>query len=1058
VFEQAYIRFMDLKKAEAQAREAKIEVALERVRARAMAMHQTDELTDVLCVLFDQFDFLGINPVLTHLTLMDEENETFSLRITTTAENRIVAEQFIDINAVDAWKDSFANWKKSEPNAIDCIDYPPEALPMVWEVLGEVMDALPKGHKIYPKDFPDGLYTTQGHFKFGYIGFNHKRRATDEEKSIVVRFAKEFGRTYQRFLDLQKAEAQAREAQIEAALERVRSKSMAMHKSDELLDVITVVSEQLIALDFKFSHVSFANNNIDEKYKFWSSAKGKTQPMRFSVPFLNLTVFNNIRKAQKKSASFLTDIITKEEHNNWHNHLLKHGGSAVFSKTDNAYIMSKGMARSIAINPNIMLILANYASIPYSDAENKIIERFGQVFEQSYTRFLDLQRAEKQTREAQIENALEKVRSRSLAMHQSEELWDVINEIFGQLEVLKIQTDSCFINIYQDENPGDLKCYIAAGGQTYKHLSYLPYSDIKIFNKLIEARKNEERFYSIIMDKEEKELWWKHFFAKATNIKVPTKRKNYIAKTTGLTTSVVLGEYASIHMLKYVASPYLEEENQILRRFGNAFDQVYTRFLDLQKAEAQARESLIEASLERVRSRTLAMQNSEELAQTSVVVFQQLLELGIAPNRLFIGIIKDQDKKIDAWATTEDGSKLAKHFTLEAAKNKSIKKMFDGWKRKKKSLVIDMKGNELQDYFQYLNKDMDIPFIHGLKQKRRVQTIAYFSGGLIGMAAPEEQPEETIKLLERFAAVFNLTYTRFNDLKVSEAQTKKAEEDLIKLQAAKKSAEDALSELQTTQTQLIQSEKMASLGELTAGIAHEIQNPLNFVNNFSEVSKELLEEMLEEIENGDMEEVRAIMDDVIQNLEKINHHGKRADGIVKGMLQHSRSSTGKKEPTNINVIADEYLRLAYHGLRAKDKSFNATLVTDFDDTIGNINVLPQDIGRVILNLLTNAFYVVNEKSSFAKTSEDKYEPTVSLTTKKKGNLVSISVKDNGNGIPKHVLEKIFQPFFTTKPTGQGTGLGLSMSYDIVTKGHGGELKVSTEQNKGTEFIIILPVN
>jgi signal transduction histidine kinase len=286
------------------------------------------------------------------------------------------------------------------------------------------------------------------------------------------------------------------------------------------------------------------------------------------------------------------------------------------------------------------------------------------------------------------------------------------------------------------------------------------------------------------------------------------------------------------------------------------------------------------------------------------------------------------------------------------------------------------------------------------------------------------------------------------------------EETIEELEQKRKAIEDtndalqkSLDELKATQAQLIQSEKMASLGELTAGIAHEIQNPLNFVNNFSEVSKELLEEMLEEIQNGDMEEVNAIAQDVIQNLEKINHHGKRADGIVKGMLQHSRSSTGTKEPTNINVLADEYLRLAYHGLRAKDKSFNATLVTDLDESIGNINIIPQDIGRVVLNLLTNAFYVVNEKK---QSNIDGYEPTVSLTTKKNKNRVTISVKDNGNGIPKHALEKIFQPFFTTKPTGQGTGLGLSMSYDIVTKGHGGELKVETKEGEGTTFIIELP--
>jgi len=449
----------------------------------------------------------------------------------------------------------------------------------------------------------------------------------------------------------------------------------------------------------------------------------------------------------------------------------------------------------------------------------------------------------------------------------------------------------------------------------------------------------------------------------------------------------------------------------------------------------------------------MAMQKSEELAETSLVVFKQLLELGISPNRLFIGIIKDNASALEAWATNEDGSKIEQHFKLYTSKNKSIKKMVAGWKQQKKSTIIDMKGKELQAYFHYLNTVMHIPFINGLKQKRRVQSVAYFSGGLIGMAASEEQPKETIELLERFAAVFNLTYTRFNDLKIAEANTEKAEQDLIKLQAAKKSAEDALSELQTTQTQLIQSEKMASLGELTAGIAHEIQNPLNFVNNFSEVSKELLDEMLEEIEAGDMEEVRAIMADVVQNLDKINHHGKRADGIVKGMLQHSRASGDKKEATDINALADEYLRLAYHGLRAKDKSFNAQLITDFDERIITVDVIPQDLGRVVLNLLTNAFYVVHEKK---KSGLENYEPTVSISTKKIKDKLEIKVTDNGNGIPTAIMEKIFQPFFTTKPTGQGTGLGLSMSYDIVTKGHGGELKVETKKGEGTTFTIELP--
>jgi len=272
-------------------------------------------------------------------------------------------------------------------------------------------------------------------------------------------------------------------------------------------------------------------------------------------------------------------------------------------------------------------------------------------------------------------------------------------------------------------------------------------------------------------------------------------------------------------------------------------------------------------------------------------------------------------------------------------------------------------------------------------------------------------------------------------------------------QRTNKVLETTLTNLKNTQSQLIQSEKMASLGELTAGIAHEIQNPLNFVNNFSEVSNELIDEMKTELVNNNKEEALVIADDIKQNLEKINHHGKRADGIVKGMLQHSRSSSGQKEPTDINALTDEYLRLAYHGLKAKDDSFNATMRKNFDQSIGNINIVQQDIGRVVLNLINNAFYAVDEKK---KLNSNGYEPTVSVSTKKSNGKVEINVKDNGSGIPQKVLDKIFQPFFTTKPTGQGTGLGLSLSYDIV-KAHGGELKVESKEGEGSKFSIQLPV-
>ncbi|MBS1576628.1 MAG: GHKL domain-containing protein, partial [Bacteroidetes bacterium] len=276
----------------------------------------------------------------------------------------------------------------------------------------------------------------------------------------------------------------------------------------------------------------------------------------------------------------------------------------------------------------------------------------------------------------------------------------------------------------------------------------------------------------------------------------------------------------------------------------------------------------------------------------------------------------------------------------------------------------------------------------------------------------------------------------------------------IKVNHRTKQLQESIENLKLTQTQLVQSEKMASLGELTAGIAHEIQNPLNFVNNFSEINKELLAEMNEEITKGNYDEAKAIAKNLTDNEEKIIFHGKRADSIVKGMLQHSRNTAGVKEPTDINALCDEYLRLAYHGLRAKDKTFNAELKTGFDTTLPKVNVISQDMGRVILNLISNAFYAVNEKK---KTADGNYQPTVSVQTKKANDKVEITVTDNGNGIPQNIIDKIFQPFFTTKPTGQGTGLGLSLAYDII-KAHGGDTKVETKEGEGSTFIIQLPVS
>jgi two-component system, NtrC family, sensor kinase len=364
-------------------------------------------------------------------------------------------------------------------------------------------------------------------------------------------------------------------------------------------------------------------------------------------------------------------------------------------------------------------------------------------------------------------------------------------------------------------------------------------------------------------------------------------------------------------------------------------------------------------------------------------------------------------------------------------------------------------NGQLDSAYKYLRLSVTIKdSLYNTDKVRQFQTLGFNESSrrqqLEQQSREEKQQYETkIKMYGLISIITGFIVLAF----VLYRNNKHKQKANVLLQTQKQEIENTLGELKTTQKQLIQSEKMASLGELTAGIAHEIQNPLNFVNNFSEVNSELIGEMKEELNKGHIEEAKSIAENIDENEQKIIFHGKRADSIVKGMLQHSRSSSAVKEPTDINALADEYLRLAYHGLRAKDKSFNATMKTDFDETIGNINIIPQDIGRVILNLITNAFYVVDEKK---KTGIENYEPTVSVSTKKINSKVEIKVADNGNGIPQKVQDKIFQPFFTTKPTGQGTGLGLSLSYDIE-KAHGGELKVVTKEGEGSTFIIQLPI-
>jgi signal transduction histidine kinase len=456
------------------------------------------------------------------------------------------------------------------------------------------------------------------------------------------------------------------------------------------------------------------------------------------------------------------------------------------------------------------------------------------------------------------------------------------------------------------------------------------------------------------------------------------------------------------------------------------------------------------------------MQQPEELTEVAQVMRYEMGLLGVEElETSSIYIHEEHSDQAECWYAIKDirmpDKKLvADHFVLNLHDTWVGRQMFDFYQSADKQISIPMQGANRKEWINYCSKRSKLlDGFYGDVIPERTYHLFKFSNGTIGAATPGNISAESWDLLQRAASVFSLAYSRFKDL--TQART-----DLQKLKEEKQRAERALTELQATQKQLIQAEKMASLGELTAGIAHEIQNPLNFVNNFSSLNTELVSEGRDAIKAGNLGDAEEIMNTLAENNDKILHHGKRADAIVKGMLQHSQKGSGTKESTNINAICEEYLRLAYHGLRAKDPSFKVTIKTDFDKSIGNINIIPQDIGRVLLNLINNAFYAVNEKK---KQLGEGYESKITVSTRMintpKNEPISqladsliITVRDNGIGIPEKDRNKIFQPFFTTKPTGEGTGLGLSLSYDIV-KAHGGDIKVESKEGEGTSFIVSL---
>jgi len=650
----------------------------------------------------------------------------------------------------------------------------------------------------------------------------------------------------------------------------------------------------------------------------------------------------------------------------------------------------------------------------------------------------------KMVRELKIEDALETIRNRTITMEQTEEWEKVIQVFFDQLKHLGFDSYA-FRVILRDEKEDRLHYWLRIKGEDRPE-NYVVSGDTAAFDEMYgDVIRNDESYIVNELSPDTNTGYAEIFYNQAGDIR--RSHTGGPADSEPLVVSAVLTSHGAVEIID--DTELSSSDVDVLRRLAKGMDQSYTRYLDLKKSEAQALEVTKQASLDRIRAEVASMRSKDDLNKITPLVWRELKALNVSFMRCGVFIIDEAEGTILCFLTTPDGQSLG-FFTMDIQDTKLTSIVYNAWQ---KAEVITKQWEE-EDFLRWTKRLIELGHIENQEKYQGGFEIPQlfhlhfvpFKQGMLYVGNDEPLSTDDLELVQSLADVFSIAFARY--------------EDFSRLEKAKNEIERTLTELKSTQSQLVLAEKMASLGELTAGIAHEIQNPLNFVNNFSELSGELLEELNEEIERGNDQEVLAIAEYLKQNLEKINHHGERASSIVRGMLEHSREGNREKELCDINKIAEEYLRLAYHGLRAKDKSFQAEFEIDFDESLPKVNAISQDISRVLLNLINNAFYAVSEK---AKRVSEEYQPCVTVQTRKGRDHVEIVVKDNGDGIPKDVADKIFQPFFTTKPTGKGTGLGLSISYDIVTKGHNGSLSVTTKHgsngntDSGTEFIVSLPI-
>jgi|GEM_PF-1307860 len=1029
-------------------RELEIEASLERVRAVAMSMMKSDDLLNVCKAVFTELRLLGFAGAdlrNTQIVINNDDKASYYGYQYSDYTGGEIAEVPYDLHpTIRLLRDKL---RQSDEAFADI------------EISGAALDEWKPFVKSFPQKPDEKLNAANElHYYFysvgiGALGISSFTTLPEEKLNILKRLRNVFDLSYQRYTDIALAETQAREAQIEAALERVRARTMAMQKSDELAETASLLFKQINDLGIQTWTSGF---NIweenDTSFIGYNPTPSGDIAAPYHIPSTEDSFFINIYEAKKRGEDFFVFESAGESLVETYHYMktLTVVKDVLKGIEGSGFQLPTFQINHCAFFSHGFLLFITLEAYPKA---HDIFKRFGKVFEQTYTRFLDLQNAEAQTREAQIQLALERVRAKAMSMQNSDELNEVLSVMFEQFDILGIEPKSVYLSLMDIENNQFSFRLTGIKGERNIGEQIIDLNEMPNWAEVVDKWKNSEP-HSVIFIEYPPELLPKYWgvFHDSIHSLPEHARMQMEDFPDGLFGTGGHNKFGYIGF--YHSRRATGEEVNILIRIAREFEGLYQRFLDLQKAEAHAREAEQQASLDRVRAEIASMRTAGDLQRITPLIWRELTTLGVPFFRCGIFINDEATGHTHAYLSTPTGEAVAA-LRLRFDSTPAVEQAVQHWRQQQ---VYREEWNREQ-FIAWTQSILKQGLIDGPEKyqgggeapEKLVLHFVPFTQGMLYVGSSAALSEDEIALSQSIAKAFGMAYARY--------------EDFQRLEAAKAQVEAALENLKKTQQQLVTQEKLASLGQLTAGIAHEIKNPLNFVNNFAALSVDLVKELREEIVkrktknvNGDafenMEEIIAMLE---QNAEKINHHGKRADGIVKSMMQHARGSSGQREPADINRLLDEAVNLVYHGMRANDGSFIVIIEKEYDETIGKLEVVPQDLSRVFLNIINNACYAAFQKQKTTdKERTASFSPTLSVSSKDLGHEIEIRIRDNGNGIPPEIRDRIFNPFFTTKPTGQGTGLGLSISYDIIVQQHRGEIKVETEEGKFTEFVVWLP--